>query len=54
MEQIWDTLRDEPEHVDSPAWHEGVLKEIDAKLIAPKEFKPKKAWKELIQAKFTL
>ena len=27
MEQIWDTLRDEPEHVDSPAWHEDVLKE---------------------------
>ena len=26
-----------------------VLKEIDAKFIAPKEFKPKKAWKELIK-----
>lgn len=26
MEQIWDTLRDEPEHMDSPAWHEDILK----------------------------
>jgi len=25
MEQIWDTLRDESEHIDSPDWHEGVL-----------------------------
>ncbi len=27
MEQIWDTLRDEPEHMDSPVWHEDILKE---------------------------
>jgi len=26
MEQIWDTLRDEPEHMDSPSWHEDILK----------------------------
>ncbi len=27
MEQIWDTLRDESEHMDSPAWHKDILKE---------------------------
>ena len=27
MEQIWDTLRDESEHIDSPDWHEDVLQE---------------------------
>jgi len=26
MEQIWDTLRDESENMDSPDWHEDVLK----------------------------
>ena len=25
MEQIWDTLRDESEQVESPAWHEEIL-----------------------------
>jgi len=27
MEQIWDTLRDESEHMDSPHWHADVLRE---------------------------
>lgn len=27
MEQIWDTLRDESEDLDSPAWHKDILKE---------------------------
>ena len=27
MEQIWDTLRDESEYMDSPDWHAGILKE---------------------------
>jgi len=27
MEQIWDTLRDESEHIDSPDWHEDVAQE---------------------------
>ncbi len=27
MEQIWDTLRDESEQRESPAWHEDILKE---------------------------
>ena len=27
MEQIWDTLRDEPQHLGSPTWHEDILKE---------------------------
>jgi protein tyrosine phosphatase (PTP) superfamily phosphohydrolase (DUF442 family) len=31
-----------------------ILKEIDVKLIAPKEFKPKKVWKELMRAEFTV
>ncbi len=27
MEQIWDTLRDESNQRESPAWHEDILKE---------------------------
>jgi putative addiction module component (TIGR02574 family) len=27
MEQIWDTLRDEFDQRESPAWHEEILKE---------------------------
>ncbi len=31
MERIWDTLRDESVEIDSPIWHEDILKErIDA------------------------
>ena len=26
MEQIWDTLRDESDELDSPTWHEDILK----------------------------
>jgi len=27
MEDIWDTLCHEDEEIESPAWHEGILKE---------------------------
>jgi hypothetical protein len=27
MEQIWDTLRDESDQIESPSWHEDILKE---------------------------
>ena len=27
MEQIWDTLRDESEQLESPDWHKNILKE---------------------------
>ena len=27
MEQIWDTLRDESDELDSPTWHEDILEE---------------------------
>jgi len=27
MEQIWDTLREESEYMDSPQWHKDILRE---------------------------
>ncbi len=27
MEQIWDTLREESEHIDFPQWHKNILRE---------------------------
>ncbi len=27
MEQIWDTLRDEPQQIKSPLWHQDTLNE---------------------------
>lgn len=35
-------------------YKKSVLKEIDVKLITPKEFKPKKAWKKLMQTELTV
>jgi len=35
-------------------YKKSVLKQTDAKLISPKEFKPKKVWKELMQTELTV
>lgn len=35
-------------------YKKSVLKQADVKLISPKEFKPKKVWKKLMQAELTV